>query len=88
MSAPSRTGLMDLYGIAAENFPGARLCVRERLTDNRHYLSDVLFGAALGMASGWTVVGRHGRETFTMYPVPVKGGVALAGQWSPSQHHY
>ena len=59
-----------------------------RLTDNRHYLSDVLFGAALGMASGWTVVGRHGRETFTMYPVPVKGGVALAGQWSPSHHHY
>ena len=55
-----------------------------RLTDNRHYLSDVLFGSALGIASGWTVVGRHGRDTFTMYPVPVRGGVALAGQWSPS----
>jgi membrane-associated phospholipid phosphatase len=54
-----------------------------RLTDNRHYLSDVLFGSALGIASGWTVVGRHGRNTFTMYPVPVRGGVALAGQWSP-----
>jgi hypothetical protein len=50
-----------------------------RLTDNRHYLSDVLFGSALGIASGWTVVGRHGRETFTMYPVPVRGGVAIAG---------
>lgn len=55
-----------------------------RLTDNRHYLSDVLFGSALGIASGWTVVGRHGRDTFTMYPVPVRGGVALAGQWSLS----
>jgi membrane-associated phospholipid phosphatase len=54
-----------------------------RLTDNRHFLSDVLFGSALGIASGWTVVGRHGRDTFTMYPVPVRGGVALAGQWSP-----
>lgn len=54
-----------------------------RLTDNRHYLSDVLFGSALGIATGWTVVGRHGRETFTLYPVPVRGGVALAGQWSP-----
>jgi len=54
-----------------------------RLTDNRHFLSDVLFGSALGIASGWTVVGRHGRDTFTMYPVPVHGGVALAGQWSP-----
>ena len=55
-----------------------------RLTDNRHFLSDVLFGSALGIACGWTVVGRHGRETFTMYPAAVGGGVALAGRWSPS----
>ena len=54
-----------------------------RLTDNRHFASDVLFGSALGMATGWTVVGRHGRESFALYPVPVKGGVALAGSWSP-----
>jgi membrane-associated phospholipid phosphatase len=55
-----------------------------RLTDNRHFLSDVLFGSALGIVCGWTVVGRHGRDTFTMDPVPVRGGVALAGEWSPS----
>jgi hypothetical protein len=54
-----------------------------RLTDNRHFLSDVLFGSALGMASGWTVVGRHGRENFALLPVPVGGGVALTGYWSP-----
>ena len=54
-----------------------------RLTDNRHYLSDVVFGSALGIASGWTVVGRHGRDTFTMYPVPVRGGVAIAGAVNP-----
>ncbi|HVQ13856.1 MAG TPA: phosphatase PAP2 family protein, partial [Vicinamibacterales bacterium] len=53
-----------------------------RLTDNRHFLSDVLFGSALGMAAGWTVVGRHGREDFTLFPVPVRGGVALAGTWA------
>ena len=28
-----------------------------RLFDNRHFVSDVLFGSALGIASGWTVVG-------------------------------
>jgi hypothetical protein len=55
-----------------------------RLTDNRHFLSDVLFGSALGMASGWTVVGRHGRDNFALLPVPVRGGVAVAGSWSPS----
>lgn len=53
-----------------------------RLTDNRHFLSDVLFGSALGMAAGWTVVGRHGREDFTLLPVPTRGGVALAGTWT------
>src|SRR5262245_5195645 len=50
-----------------------------RLTNNRHFLSDVLFGSALGMASGWTVVGRHGRDTFSLVPIPVHGGVALTG---------
>jgi membrane-associated phospholipid phosphatase len=58
-----------------------------RLTDNRHFLSDVLFGSALGMATGWTVVGRHGRENFSLYPVPVRGGVVLAGTWSPAGRH-
>ena len=48
-----------------------------RLADNRHFLSDVTFGAALGMATGWTVVGRHGRENFTLLPVPVRGGVMI-----------
>ena len=55
-----------------------------RLVDNRHFASDVVFGAALGMATGWTVVGRHGHDSFALYPVPVKGGVALAGSWTPS----
>ena len=53
-----------------------------RLTDNRHFLSDVLFGSALGMVAGWTVVGRHGREDFTLFPVPTPGGIALSGTWT------
>lgn len=53
-----------------------------RLTDNRHFLSDVLFGSALGMAAGWTVVGDHGRNDFTFFPVPTRGGIALAGTWT------
>ncbi len=48
-----------------------------RLHDNRHFLSDVLFGASVGIASGWTVVGRHGRSDYTLLPVPVPGGVAV-----------
>ena len=49
-----------------------------RLKDNRHYLSDVVFGSAVGIASGWTVVGRHGRSEFALVPVPTRGGVMIA----------
>ena len=52
-----------------------------RLTENRHYLSDVLFGSALGMASGWAVVGRHGRSGFALNPAPIPGGMALSATW-------
>ena len=49
-----------------------------RLHDNRHFVSDVIFGAGLGIASGWTVVGRHGRSSFALTPVPIRGGMMLA----------
>jgi len=39
-----------------------------RLHDNKHYLSDVVFGSALGTAVGWTVVGRHGRSNYAVVP--------------------
>jgi hypothetical protein len=49
-----------------------------RLTDNRHFISDVVFGSALGVASGWTVVGRHGRSDYTLVPVPIRNGVMIS----------
>ena len=52
-----------------------------RLSDNRHFLSDVLFGAALGMASGWTVVGRHGRSNYASMR---RGGVMVSFTRKPS----
>jgi membrane-associated phospholipid phosphatase len=56
---------------------GASYVALSRITDNRHFLSDVVFGSALGIATGWTVVGRHGRENYALVPVPVRGGVML-----------
>jgi membrane-associated phospholipid phosphatase len=46
-----------------------------RIPDNRHWLSDVMFGSAVGIISGRTVT-RHGAK----YPVSatvVPGGVAI-----------
>jgi membrane-associated phospholipid phosphatase len=47
-----------------------------RLFDNKHYLSDVVFGAAVGTIAGRTVT-VHGRDTWTLVPMRVPGGVAL-----------
>ena len=49
-----------------------------RLHDNRHFLSDVIFGSALGMATGWTVVGRHGRAEYALIPSPTRGGAMVS----------
>jgi membrane-associated phospholipid phosphatase len=48
-----------------------------RLHDNRHFVSDVAMGAAIGVATGWTVVGRHGRSDYALVPVPLPGGFAF-----------
>jgi membrane-associated phospholipid phosphatase len=66
------------YRGAWPTFAVAVYVAMSRLHDNRHYLSDVLFGASLGMATGWTVVGRHGRSNYTMMPVPVRGGFMVS----------
>src|SRR5437867_2258912 len=47
-----------------------------RLHDNRHYLSDVVFGAAVGSIAGRTVV-HHAADYWAFAPVNVPGGVAL-----------
>ena len=47
-----------------------------RLHDNRHYLSDVVFGAAVGSIAGRAVV-HHQPDDWTFAPVKVPGGVAL-----------
>jgi membrane-associated phospholipid phosphatase len=50
-----------------------------RLPENKHYMSDVLFGAAVGIVSGRTVTIGHGRARFALSPLtfPGGGGVGL-----------
>ena len=47
-----------------------------RLHDDKHYLSDVIFGAAVGSIAGRTVV-HHAADYWALTPVNVPGGVAL-----------
>jgi hypothetical protein len=51
-----------------------------RLHENRHYVSDVIFGAGVGYVVGHTVT-RHGKDNFTqfaMLPMAVPGGVGIS----------
>ena len=47
-----------------------------RLHDNDHWLSDVVFGAAVGTIAGRTVV-HHASDYWAFTPVKVPGGVAI-----------
>jgi membrane-associated phospholipid phosphatase len=66
------------YRAAWPTVVAATYVATSRLHDNRHFISDVIFGSAIGMATGWTVVGRHGRNEYSLMPVPVKGGFAVS----------
>jgi len=48
-----------------------------RMAENRHYLSDVLFGAALGIVAGHAVTVGHGAHQFALTPVAVPGGAGV-----------
>jgi membrane-associated phospholipid phosphatase len=61
---------------AALAYVVAAYVASSRMHDNRHYLSDVIFGAAVGTIAGRTVT-EHGRETWSLVPAPVPGGTAV-----------
>ena len=47
-----------------------------RLHENRHFLSDVVFGAGIGIVAGRTVT-LHGRNSWAVAPAAVPGGVEI-----------
>ncbi len=48
-----------------------------RVRDRAHWLSDTVFGAAVGMASGLTVTRGHRERTWVVTPVATRRSVAL-----------
>jgi membrane-associated phospholipid phosphatase len=48
-----------------------------RMAANRHYLSDVLLGAGVGIAAAHAVTINVGAQTFAVGATPAAGGVAL-----------
>jgi membrane-associated phospholipid phosphatase len=52
-----------------------------RVHDKRHFLSDVTFGAALGIVAGRSVTVGTGDARFAISPAPTPGGGAVSFTW-------
>jgi membrane-associated phospholipid phosphatase len=52
-----------------------------RVQDKRHFLSDVTFGAALGIVAGRAVTVGRGDARFAIAPAPAPGGAAISFTW-------
>ena len=48
-----------------------------RIRDNQHWLSDVVFGSAVGFMAGRTITSTHPHSGWTVAPVITKGGGAV-----------
>jgi membrane-associated phospholipid phosphatase len=65
------------YGIAA-------YVAASRLSENKHYLSDVIFGAAIGIMGGRTVTVGRGPVRFALTPmIPPGGGIGIQATLLP-----
>lgn len=62
------------YGIAA-------YVAASRVQAQRHYLSDVAFGAAIGIVAGRTVTIGHGNARFSVSPAAAPGGAGVNFTW-------
>lgn len=70
-NAPGWKAGMPAYGVAA-------YVAASRLSENRHYLSDVIFGATVGMMAAHTVTIGHGRAKFALVPLATPRGAGIA----------
>ena len=66
------------YGVAA--YVGA-----SRIQMKRHYLSDVAFGAAIGIMAGRTVTIGRGSARFAVAPAAAPGGAGVNFTWVGGQ---
>ena len=66
-------------GIPAYGF--ATYVAASRIQDKRHFLSDVTFGAAIGIVAGRSVTVGHGDRKFAIAPSAAPGGGGISFTW-------
>ncbi len=75
----SATVLNRHYGwkVGVPAFGVASYVAASRISENKHYLSDVVFAAALGLTAGRTVTFGAGSTRFELSPVAAAGGAGV-----------
>jgi membrane-associated phospholipid phosphatase len=58
-------------------YAGAGYIAASRLAERAHFLSDVVFGAAIGVASARSLSFHAGTRSVTAMPIPLRGGGAI-----------
>jgi membrane-associated phospholipid phosphatase len=71
--------LQDHYGwkVGVPAFLAAAYTAASRVTANQHWTSDVVFGAALGVACGRTVTIKFRESRISIAPAPMHGGAGV-----------
>lgn len=75
----SATVLQRNYGwkVGIPAFGVASYVAASRMAENKHFLSDVIFGAAIGIAAGRTVTFGRGSTRFELSPMAAPGGAGV-----------
>jgi membrane-associated phospholipid phosphatase len=68
-----KVGLVS-YGVAT-------YVAASRIQEKRHFLSDVAFGAAIGIVAGRTVTMGRGGARFAVAPMATEGGAGISFDW-------
>lgn len=81
------TVLGDHYGwkVRVPALGLASYVAASRVVDNSHFLSDVVFGAAIGMAAGRAVTIDSGTLKLRVSPMPVERGIAVLVSVEPGR---
>jgi len=76
----SATVLEQHYGrkVGLPAYGLATYVATSRLSEKRHFLSDVIFGAGIGIVAGRTVTIGHGASRFALTPLFAPGGAGVA----------
>jgi membrane-associated phospholipid phosphatase len=87
VSFASATVLHRHFGwkVGAPAYAVATYVAASRIQEKRHFLSDVVFGAAVGIAAGRTVTIGRGDTRFALAPMASAGGAGVSFTWLGQQ---